>query len=167
MKKIIIGFILLHLNFFNFAHEVLATESSATDSINETLDSFHQAAAQANFKRYFDLLTDNAIFLGTDASERWTKTEFKLFVQPYFSQGKGWLYQVKQRNITLNSDGNSAFFDELLYNQNYGQCRGSGVLYKTSQGWKIAQYNLSVPLPNLLTKELVKQIKHFQQAKSP
>ncbi len=113
------------------------------------------------------MLTDNAIFLGTDASERWTKTEFKLFVQPYFSQGKGWLYQVKQRNITLNSDGNSAFFDELLYNQNYGQCRGSGVLYKTPQGWKIAQYNLSVPLPNLLTKELVKQIKHFQQAKSP
>jgi len=167
MKKIIIGLTLLCLHLLSFADNALAKESSATYRIDKTLDSFHQAAAQANFKRYFELLTDNAVFLGTDASERWTKAEFKHFVQPYFSQGKGWLYQVKQRHITLNSEGNSAFFDELLYNQKYGQCRGSGVLYKTTQGWKIAQYNLSVPLPNLIAKDLVKQIKHFQQEKNP
>jgi len=29
-----------------------------------------------------------------------------------------------------------------------GTCRGSGVLEKTSNGWKIKQYVLSVTIPN-------------------
>ncbi|MBZ0089190.1 MAG: nuclear transport factor 2 family protein, partial [Thermoanaerobaculia bacterium] len=41
----------------------------------------------------------------------------------------------------------------------YGACRGSGVLEKTATGWKIAQYNLSIPIPNDLAKELVTRIR--------
>lgn len=39
-----------------------------------------------------------------------------------------------------------------------GLCRGSGVLVRIGSAWKIAQYNLSIPIPNRLTKQLVKQI---------
>jgi ketosteroid isomerase-like protein len=139
--------------------------SAANDKqdIDKALNSFHQAAANAQAKPYFDLLSQDAIFLGTDASERWTKEEFKAFVVPYFSKGTGWLYTPKQRNISLVKKGQVAFFDELLFSESYGTCRGSGVLIKTGQGWKISQYNLSIPMPNGLAKALVEQIKSFEQ----
>jgi len=40
-----------------------------------------------------------------------------------------------------------AWFDELLDTW-MGACRGSGVLRKTSDGWKIAHYNLALTVPN-------------------
>ncbi|HBY85830.1 MAG TPA: protein with SnoaL 3 domain, NTF 2 superfamily [Colwellia sp.] len=134
-------------------------------SIETVLNSFHQAAADAKAKPYFDLLSQDAVFLGTDATERWSKDEFKAFVEPYFSQGKGWLYTPVERNISLIKQGQIAFFDELLFSESYGTCRGSGLLVKTDQGWKISQYNLSIPMPNGVAKALVKQIKVFEQSK--
>ncbi|GAW95699.1 MULTISPECIES: nuclear transport factor 2 family protein [Colwellia] len=140
---------------------------AATDeqSIAKVLNNFHQAAANAQAKPYFNLLSQDAVFLGTDASERWSKEQFKTFVVPYFSKGKGWLYTPIERNITVIKAGQVAFFDELLFSDSYGTCRGSGVLIKTTQGWKISQYNLSIPMPNGLAKALVKQIKAFEQPK--
>ncbi len=135
------------------------TTSSANDELNAVLDGFHQAAAEANYQRYFDLLAEDAIFLGTDASERWTKSAFKAFVKPYFSQGKGWLYVATKRNLSTINDSNIVFFDELLHSESYGQCRGSGLLIKENNQWKILQYNLSIPLPNHLAKSIVGQIK--------
>jgi ketosteroid isomerase-like protein len=132
--------------------------------IEKTLNDFHQAAADAEAKPYFSFLTDEAIFLGTDASERWTKTDFKAFVVPYFSKGRGWLYTPVQQNISILASKEVAFFDELLHSASYGTCRGSGVLVKTEHGWKISQYNLSIPMPNGLAKALVKQIKAFEQS---
>jgi ketosteroid isomerase-like protein len=137
--------------------------ASEEQNITNVLNSFHQAAADAQAKPYFNLLSQNAIFLGTDASERWSKEEFKAFVVPYFSKGTGWLYTPTKRNINLLKQGQVAFFDELLFNKIYGTCRGTGVLIKTDQGWKISQYNLSIPMPNGLAKALVKQIKSFNQ----
>jgi len=157
MIKIIITTIFL-FSFSIFTH--------ANTDIDKTLNSFHQAASEANLKQYFSLLTDNAVFLGTDATERWTKKEFKNFVAPYFSEGHGWTYKTRERHITVNKDNKSAFFDELLENKNYGLCRSSGLLYKTAAGWKIAQYNLSVPLPNEIAKTIVKQIKQHLQSKN-
>jgi len=145
----------------------MADDKAAIDkhSIDTVLNSFHQAAAKAQAKSYFDLLSQDSIFLGTDATERWTKAEFKAFVVPYFSKGQGWLYTPTQRNISLIDKGQVAFFDELLKSESYGTCRGSGVLIKTQQGWKISQYNLSIPMPNGIAKALVKQIKALEQTK--
>jgi len=131
----------------------------------QALTKFHQAAANANLTQYFNLLTDNAIYLGTDANERWTKTTFKEYVEPLFKQGHGWLYSKIARNITISEDGKSAFFDELLSNKNYGLCRSTGLLLNTKQGWKIAQYSLSVPLPNAIAKNIIKQIQQHAQPK--
>lgn len=140
----------------------------ANNDINKVLDTFHRAAANAEQAVYLGQLDDHAVFLGTDGSERWTKKQFAEFVIPYFSKGQGWLYKSRQRNITLiPTQGNQeqlAFFDELLDNKNYGECRGSGVLRLTAQGWKILQYNLSIPVPNAIAGDIVKKItKHHQQ----
>jgi hypothetical protein len=140
---------------------------SANSAINKVLDTFHQAAANADQKLYFSLLDEQAVFLGTDGSERWTRKEFYDFVTPYFSREKGWAYKPRQRNVTLISSGINgeqfAFFDELLDNNNYGECRGSGVIRLTSQGWKILQYNLSIPVPNGISGEVIGKITAYHQ----
>ncbi|WP_281559386.1 nuclear transport factor 2 family protein [Thalassomonas sp. RHCl1] len=141
-----------------------ASLSHANEDIARVLDNFHQAAANADMQTYLGLMTKDAVFLGTDASERWDKQAFSEFVEPYFSKGKGWLYRPQQRHIS-QSGNDMAFFDELLSNEHYGLCRGSGVLVKTQGGWKIAQYNLSIPVPNAIAKKVVKQIKSLSQAK--
>jgi hypothetical protein len=45
-------------------------------SINNLLDSFNLAAARADYKRYFDCFTEDAIFIRTDAGENWHKKRF-------------------------------------------------------------------------------------------
>ncbi|NQZ23717.1 MAG: nuclear transport factor 2 family protein [Colwellia sp.] len=153
-----------------FSIHLFANDNVTKNEIGNVLNTFHQAAADANQVLYFSLLDEQAIFLGTDGSERWNKNEFSAFVTPYFSKGQGWLYQPSQRNITIippsHSNEQLAFFDELLENNNYGQCRGSGVLRLTSSGWKILQYNLSIPVPNGIASEIVEQIQNYQQNSS-
>ena len=152
--------VLLLTSFMSGADEV--TEQQAVALV---LDQFHQAATDADTEKYLNLLHDEAVFLGTDASERWTKEQFTQFVQPYFNQGKGWSYVPKQRNISFLPISNIAFFDELLQNNHYGTCRGTGLLIKTNQGWKISQYNLSLPVPNDIAKSVVKAVKTYEMSK--
>lgn len=137
---------------------------SAIEPASNALDEFHQAAANADFDKYFALIADKGVFMGTDAGERWTKTQFKAFVKPFFSKGKGWLYRPTTRNILATPNEHLIVFDELLENSSYGQCRGSGVLIKTSQGWQILQYNLSIPVPNDISGSIVGTIKQYHQA---
>ncbi len=91
-------------------------------------------------------------------------TAVRIFSEPYFSKGRGWTYTPTEQNISLSKDGETAFFDELLLNENYGQCRGSGMLRLTAKGWKIAQYNLSIPLPNALAKDVVATIAEHKKS---
>jgi hypothetical protein len=157
---------MIKISILIFSFCLLSGGLSANSEINKVLDTFHQAAANADQPLYFSLLDEQAVFLGTDGKERWTKKQFADFVTPYFSKGRGWLYKSTQRNITLvqqEQNGDQiAFFDELLNNSNYGQCRGSGLLRLTAQGWKILQYNLSIPVPNAISNSVVEDIKAYQ-----
>jgi ketosteroid isomerase-like protein len=127
-------------------------------AVGAVLDSFHRAAAEADGDRYFSLFADEAVFLGTDASERWSVDELEAFAEPYFSSGRGWTYTPQERHVVIAGDGATAWFDELLANDAYGTCRGSGVLLLTESGWRIAQYNLSIPIPNELAAKIVAMI---------
>jgi len=141
---------------------LLANSVWAHKPSDKVLDAFHQAASEADFTRYFSLMDDNAIFLGTDAGERWTKSEFAKYVRPYFSKGKGWTYKSLSRNYTVVEPDSVVIFDEILVNDAYGTCRGSGVLKKGENGWLIVQYNLSVPIPNDIAKKVVQEIRNFE-----
>ncbi len=134
-------------------------------AIDLTLDAMHEFAAKADEDRYFDLYTPDAIFLGTDATERWTIEQFKEYAMPIFTQREvGWVYTPTSRHIILGAGGDTAWFDETLVNAKYGACRGSGVLVKTAGGWKIAQYNLTVPIPNDLLEQVAGMIREHENA---
>jgi hypothetical protein len=128
-------------------------------AINNVLDRFHEAATKADFEAYFAAWTQESVFLGTDATERWLGDQFKDFARPIFEKGKGWAYHPHDRHISVLPDGKSAYFDELLDNDKLGLCRGSGVLAKRGDDWKILQYNLSIPIPNDLAAGIVDTIR--------
>lgn len=132
---------------------------AAETAVRAVLDRFHGAAAKADGKEYFACLAPDAIFIGTDASERWTVPQFRAFCEPYFSKGKGWTYTASERHVYLAPDLRSAWFDESLDNKSYGKVRGSGVLRLDGERWRITQYVLSIPVPNELAKDLVQRIR--------
>lgn len=47
----------------------------------------------------------------------------------------------------------------MLKNDSYGTTRGTGVLMKTRDGWRIVQYHLAIPIPNEIAKEVVARIR--------
>ncbi len=134
-------------------------QSLEEQRISRTLDDLHDAASKADFDRYFGLYAPDAIFLGTDATERWTRDEFMAYAKPYFDQGRGWTYMMIERHIFIAHDGATAWFDERLDNASLGETRGSGVLVKTDGRWQVTQYNLTIPIPNALAGEVVARIR--------
>jgi SnoaL-like protein len=137
----------------------------AQGAIAGVLDAWHAAAAAADEDKYFSYFAPDAIFLGTDPGERWTRDEFRAWAHPYFAKGKAWSFKTTARWITFAPDRTVAWFDEALATPNMGPCRGSGVLVATTNGWKIAQYNLSIPIPNALTDDVKKRIEKYEKGK--
>ena len=133
----------------------LMAQNGEQEKINTLLDAWHQAAANADFDAYFDKMTQDGVFLGTDATENWQNEAFREFSKPYFDKGKAWSFTAVERNIYISSDNNFAWFDELLDTQ-MKICRGSGVLRKESGQWRIAHYVLSIAVPNENVAELIK-----------
>lgn len=127
---------------------------SPEDAVRHVLDQIHEQASRADFDAYFALYTDDAVFLGTDASERWPIADFKEYTRARFATGTGWTYEMKERHVVVKGD--VAWFDERLYNENLGNTRGSGVLLLTESGWKVAQYNLTMLIPNEVAREVAK-----------
>jgi len=136
----------------------------ARASAAASLDGLHRAAAEADETAYFDLFAPDAVFLGTDPAERWTREEFRAWAHPHFASGHGWTYSVVERHLELAPDLATAWFDERLSNASYGECRGTGVLRRLDGGWKVAQYNLTIPVPNALAGELVRRIRESAPA---
>ncbi|WP_036381787.1 nuclear transport factor 2 family protein [Muricauda sp. MAR_2010_75] len=132
-------------------------QDTEKEKISMVLDGWHLAAANADFEAYFGKMTNDAVFIGTDATENWQNNEFKAFSKPYFDGGKTWSFTSVQRNIYINKTKDFAWFDELLDTQ-MKICRGSGVLKKENGQWKIAHYVLSIAVPNENVGELI-QIK--------
>ena len=152
--------------FAAFAISVpLAAQTSRSEAaIDSTLNQFHRAASKAEGARYFSLFTNDAIYIGTDANERWTVKEFRAFAEPYFARGTGWTYKPRQRHIIIADIPCHcvAWFDELLDSESYGTSRGTGTLVLENGVWKIAQYALTFPIPNDLAKGMTAEIRAFE-----
>ena len=134
---------------------IMENQSISKANINATLNSWHKAAADANYNDYFSLMTDDAVFIGTDATENWGKKAFQAYSKPHFDKGKAWNFTTLERHIYFDKTGKTAWFDELL-NTQMKICRGSGVLVKIDTEWKIKQYVLSMTIPNENSNEVVK-----------
>ena len=130
-------------------------ENVQKKNVGKVLDDLNLYASTADFKNYFDLYAEESTFIGTDANEIWTKKEFMEYARAPFEKGKAWSFTSLKRNITFSNDGKYAWFDELLDTQ-MKLCRGSGVLEKIGNQWKIKQYVLSMTIPNDVNKEIIK-----------
>lgn len=128
--------------------------TSEKDTINMVLNEWHKSASETKYDAYFDAMAKTSYFIGTDASENWRKKDFKVFSKPFFDLGKAWDFKSVERNVYISADGKTAWFDELLDTW-MGVCRGSGVLSKTEDVWKIEQYVLSVTIPNENITEVI------------
>lgn len=147
--KSIFAIITLLLSSYTFS------QSKETNEINALLDNWHKAAAEAKFEAYFNVLAEESIYIGTDATENWTKNQFIAFAKPYFDKGRAWNFTALERNIYVSKDKKIVWFDELL-NTQMKICRGSGVLMKIGKEWKIKHYVLSMTVPNDNSDEVTK-----------
>lgn len=145
---------ILFLGFF-ITSAFIAPKQAETEKIDQLIDNWHKAAAEANYTDYFNAMADNFVFLGTDPAERWTKEQFGEFCKPYFDQGKGWDFRKIERHIEISKDGKTAWFDEKIDTW-MKDCRGSGVLIKVGKEWKLSQYNLAVLIENGKIQDFIK-----------
>ncbi|APG60961.1 nuclear transport factor 2 family protein [Christiangramia salexigens] len=166
MKKVLISFLLvLGFSLSPVSAQVKDSEQnilSIKKRIDKSLKSWHKAAGEANFEEYFSLMTDDAVFIGTDATENWKISEFKQFSKPYFDAGKAWDFTAIERNIYLIENRRFAWFDELL-DTHMGICRGSGVMRKENGKWKVQHYVLSIAIPNDNVDEITQIKKDFDK----
>ena len=136
---------------------VLYPQENKISLINEFADEWHTDAANADMEAYFDKIDEDGVFIGTDATENWTKAAFYEWAKPYFNDGKAWTFEAFERNIYLSKDGTLAWFDEKLRSSS-GELRGSGVIKIDGETLKIMHYVLSVPVPNDEYKEVMEVI---------
>jgi hypothetical protein len=146
-----------------------AEPADPVPAINATLDALHDAAAKADGPRYFALYTPDAVYIGTDAAERWSIAQFKAYADPYFSKGKGWTYRPRERHVVVADIPCrcAASFDELLDSESYGTSRGTGMLVLKDGAWKVSLYALTFPMPNDLAKDMTTEIKAFEAKAKP
>ena len=140
---------------------LLGKGDETLDAIDRLLDGLHQDAHEGNFKSYFDRYTSDAIFLGTDKTERWTIEEFKAYAKPAFADGNGWTYSVVERN--WEGAGDTHWFDEILFNEKLGHCRGTGVVQLIEGEWKIPHYALTMLVPNEIAADVGAQTQEADQ----
>ena len=156
-KNIAFAVITILLVFSNsvFSQKKGFYENVQKKNVSKVLDDLNLYASKADFKNYFNLYAEESTFIGTDANEVWNKKELMAYSKPHFEKGKAWTFTSLKRNITFSNDGKYAWFDELLDTQ-MKICRGSGVLEKIGNQWKIKQYVLSMTIPNDVNKEIIK-----------
>ena len=133
------------LNVYSSSEDLVAFDDSHI-LIDALLNGIHRDAHEGNFKTYFARFSSDAVFLGTDKNERWSIEEFKGYAKPVFADGHGWTYTLVERN--WEGVGDTRWFDEILFNEKLGHCRGTGVVHLINGEWKIAHYALTMLVPN-------------------
>jgi ketosteroid isomerase-like protein len=115
--------------------------------IDSLINRWHHAAAKADEEAFFGRMTEDGIYIGTDATERWLRDELKEWSKEYFKRETAWDFKPISRNVTIGPGGQIAWFDELLDTW-MGTCRSTGIMERIDGEWKIIYYHLSVALPN-------------------
>ena len=121
--------------------------SAPEADIESLLNQWHQAAAEADEAVFFGSMLEGGIYIGTDASERWTREEMLSLLGKYFERDSAWDFKTIERNITMAGDNRLAWFDELLDTW-MGTCRASGVVQLIEGDWRISHYHLSIAVSN-------------------
>lgn len=136
------------------------TEGTAAQNeamVEKVLTDWHQASATADADGFFGAMTEDGIYLGTDASERWLRDELKEWSKSAFKRDTAWAFTASKRKIYFSENQKIAWFEEML-DTGMGTCRASGVLSKVDGLWKIKHYDLSIMVPNDLINDFKKLV---------
>ena len=143
-----------------------AQDSDARAAIDAVLDDFHDAAANGDKERYLGHMTEDGVFMGTDEWERWPKNPvFSEYVDGRFQNGTGWTYRSVERHVDFADSGDVAWFDEVVFSKSNGRFRGTGVLVRKGDDWKIAHYAMSFLIFNENWQEVIELTKKTRAEK--
>ncbi len=117
-------------------------DSISVLTIDSLINTWHHAAAVADEEVFFGSMTDDGIYIGTDATERWQRDEMATWAKKYFDRESAWEFVPLSRNIKIGPGGRIAWFDELLDTW-MGTCRSTGIVILRDNEWKIIYYHLS------------------------
>lgn len=164
MKDILLACCLLLSSFGAFAQGT-PQDAAYRQQIAAFLDQWHDDAAHAR-PAYFDKIAANGVYIGTDKSEVWTRDVFKEWAKPHFARKSAWAFKATSRNIYWSEDRGFIWFNEQLDTQ-MGVCQASGVIRKGPSGFAIEHYQLSMAVPNEVTKDVTKTIRDFEAKAAP
>ena len=141
-----------------------ADDTVLRQKVNAFIDRWHDDAANTR-PDYWDKFAPNAVYIGTDKSEVWTRDQFKAWAKRFWDRKKAWSFTAQKRNVYFSPDRQYVWFDEQL-NTQMGTCQASGVLHNTPDGYKIEHYQLSLAVPNPLMDSFSQAIsRHESPAK--
>jgi ketosteroid isomerase-like protein len=126
---------------------------------HRVVDDWHGAAAVGDAPRYLGHMAEDSVFMGTDSTERWDLTAFRAYVEQHMSAGKGWVYVPSDRGLVVPEGSELAWFDERLTSDGYGELRGTGVLRRDGDTWRIVHYSMTFTVPNAVARDVVKLIR--------
>lgn len=118
---------------------------ASVDSLNIFMEEWHLAAHNADAEGFFGRMSEDAIYLGTDASERWLRDELRQWAKKAFEREHAWSFTALERN--WKQEDGFWICDELL-ETGMGICRSTAVLVPENGSWKIQHYQLSLAVPN-------------------
>ena len=152
------------MTIFLLSSMTMLAQKNDTTVVNEFIDQWHQDASNVDRQAYFDKIDEHGIYIGTDATEIWSKQEFYDWAEPQFTgKGTAWSFKAIERNIYFGENAKYAWFDELLSFGNGGILRGSGVLQYQDGNWTIMHYVLSLPVPNEKFRDVMQVLKNKEQ----
>lgn len=128
---------------FGLSVTLLAHADATPDA---ALDALHKAGADANAAAFEALLSEDVVFLGVGGAGRLEGHAARAYFSELIAQGNVWAYSSSLRETRVSADGSVAWFDETLEHGQLGLGRATGVLVRSGEGWKVAQYNLTVPV---------------------
>jgi hypothetical protein len=122
-------------------------EEGARKAIDSLMNTWHHAAAVADEDAFFGVMTPDAVYIGTDPTERWLRDELRAWSAKYFERDTAWAFRPVSRNVSFGPDGTIAWIDELLDTW-MGTCRSTGILRSLDGKWRLVYYHLSIAVPN-------------------
>lgn len=161
MKHIKLTLVLVSLFSLTSLAQKNKKDSLLKNEINLFMDKWHLFATNAD-TLFFEMIAPNGVYIGTDKTEIWKRDEFKKWAMPFFKRKSAWDFKAIKRNIYFSDDKKYAWFDEQLDTW-MGVCQSSGVLKRKGKTWQIEHYQLSVTLPNEVTKDFIKLVKDYEK----
>lgn len=121
--------------------------------IYRVLSDHLEAVATKNVPLLRSVFHQEAVFIGSDDTELWTKDTL---IEKLQDSANGWdMRKCHSRDVNL-IDADTATFFEVIEHVRYGIFRGSGLITKGgTRSWCIRHYTLSFSVPNSLADKPV------------